>query len=101
MEAPVNLYYKLTNFYLNQRDLVKSRSFKQLRGDEDNNTLSTCDGAKLVSEMIDNKNISTVTNQWGSSIATDSISIPCGLHAKSFFQGSIILTYRQLYIFFS
>lgn len=31
MEPPVNLYYSLTDFYLNHRDFVKSRSFPQLR----------------------------------------------------------------------
>ena len=33
MPAPVYFYYELDNFYLNHRDIVKSKSWAQLRGE--------------------------------------------------------------------
>jgi hypothetical protein len=33
MEAPIFVYYELENFYQNHRRYVKSRSYKQLRGE--------------------------------------------------------------------
>jgi hypothetical protein len=33
MPAPVFFYYELDNFYLNHRDIVKSKSWSQLRGE--------------------------------------------------------------------
>lgn len=43
-KAPSYLYYGLRDFYQNARNYIKSRSFKQLRGD-DNPDLGECDDA--------------------------------------------------------
>lgn len=36
------IYYRLENFYANHRDFVKSRSYKQLRGEDDDADESSC-----------------------------------------------------------
>jgi len=85
MQPPINLYYSLTNFYLNQRDLVRSRSYPQLRAEVDKRNLSRCDGAKFISEIFDsNKNF---TNMWNNTLGPDAMANPCGLQAKAFFTG--------------
>jgi hypothetical protein len=59
----------------------------QLRGGDDKNNYSRCEGAKLVGEIFDNFTISNITNIWGYNLSVNSISSPCGLQAKSFFNG--------------
>ena len=70
MEAPIYVYYKLTNYYQNHRRYVKSRSDDQLRGIE----LTTADDldscSPLISQTIDDK---------------QKLIYPCGLIANSFF----------------
>ena len=67
MQAPVYVYYGLTNFYQNHRRFVSSRSEQQLIGDisTDSSLLSACSPAKTD--------------------ADGSIYYPCGLVAKSSF----------------
>jgi hypothetical protein len=67
MEPPVYVYYQLDNFYQNHRRYVKSRSDKQLRGEEvDPALLDDC--APLNKEGTKTLN-------------------PCGLIANSMFNG--------------
>ena len=86
LDAPVNFYYNLTNFFLNQRDLTRSRSFSQLRNKPDSTNFTKCNGALFVKEMFD-FNEKKYTNQWKFKLVPNSIASPCGLAAKSFFNG--------------
>jgi hypothetical protein len=87
MKAPVYLFYTLTNFYLNQRDLVRSRSYAQLRGEVDKNNYTKCNGAKLIGEVFDTFNRSNIQNIWSNNLTISTLANPCGLQAKSLFQG--------------
>mmetsp|Transcript_9613 Transcript_9613/g.14004 ORF Transcript_9613/g.14004 Transcript_9613/m.14004 type:complete len:317 (-) Transcript_9613:22-972(-) len=64
MKQPIYFYYKLSNFYQNHRRYVKSRSDKQLRGD-DTADLQSCDPLEK--------------NKEGKQL------YPCGLVAQSYF----------------
>jgi len=86
MTAPVNIYYYLTNFFLNQRDLARSRSFQQLRNVDDKSNYTRCKGALLVKEIFD-FNSNRYVNPWNYTLNPDSIANPCGLAAKTFFNG--------------
>jgi len=47
-------YYQLENFYANHRNFVKSRNFKQLRGNIlDEDQISTCAPVKKMSDLGD------------------------------------------------
>ena len=64
------MYYKLTNFYQNNRLYVKSVSFKQLQGD----ALSRSQLANDCEPLVGPADLSKVY-------------YPCGLIANSFFDG--------------
>jgi hypothetical protein len=84
------IYYRLENFYANHRNFVKSRNFKQLRGEDstDLDLINTC------SSMLTNKDlkessfgkISTSIN--GMPLKDDEFAQPCGLIARYFFNDS-------------
>lgn len=86
--APILFYYQIENFHLNHRSLVRSKIFTQLRGkthvDSSNN--SRCDGAKFVYEIFNNDSSKYIT-PWGKPLKGEDYANPCGLAAKSFFNG--------------
>ena len=96
MPAPVNMYYSLTNFFLNQRDLARSRSFPQLRNVVDKSNYTRCKGALTVNEMFD-FNPKKYINPWNNTLNPNSIASPCGLAAKTYFNGINWIIY--LFIF--
>ncbi len=84
--GPVYFYYEINNFYMNHRDFVKSRSFSQLRGEENVNSSnnSICEGAIYMSEMFDN-NTARYKTYTGKPLKGSDFANPCGLIAKSYF----------------
>lgn len=75
MDEPVYFYYKLTNYYQNHRRYVKSRNDAQLRGEKvSSSDITDCD---------------PVQKQGGQVI------YPCGLIAKSFFNDTFALKYKD------
>jgi len=64
MDAPVFVYYRLSNFFQNHRRYVKSRSDPQLHGDDWTASLSNCDPLEKINGLS---------------------LYPCGLIANSFF----------------
>jgi hypothetical protein len=77
MEPPVYVYYQLDNFYQNHRRYVKSRSDKQLRGEEVTAAdLSDCDPLDKQGDKILN---------------------PCGLIANSMFNGNDLFLLLSAY----
>jgi len=74
MKAPIYMYYQLSNFYQNHRRYVKSRSDKQLRGDDIYDVESLC-------EPLAKR--SCTSNETG--LSGECAVYPCGLIAWSVF----------------
>ena len=89
MEAPVYLYYKLSNFYQNHRRFVKSKSIKQLSGQQ------VTDASECSPFFHPNSSESIELNQSDGIVSTLSINqmiyAPCGLQAWSKFNDSFTL----------
>lgn len=84
------IYYRLENFFANHRNFVKSRNFKQLRGEQssDLDLSNTCSGIlrnRDIKEDTDGR-ISTSIN--GMPLDDDDYAQPCGLIARYFFNDS-------------
>jgi hypothetical protein len=88
MEAPIFVYYQLSNFYQNHRDYAKSLSYSQLRNTFDSKNLSRCDGALLIEEIFD-YDPQRYFNKFNQNFNPKSIASPCGLVAKSYFNGKL------------
>jgi hypothetical protein len=82
LKKPVFIYYELLNFYQNHRLYVKSKSYKQLRGDSPSSTdLKNCEPARY------NKDFKGYYS--GKTLEPDDTARPCGLIARSVFNDSI------------
>jgi len=92
LTAPLYVYYELTSFYSNHRDYVKSKIWRQLRAeievDETNNT--DCRGAITMAEMFENDTTKYKSHTGEPMLGTDWAN-PCGLIAKAFFNGNIMI----------
>lgn len=95
LQPPIFIYYELSNFYMNHRDYVRSRSFAQLRNANDTSNYSKCDGAKTVGEIFDFEK-SRYKSLGGNDLNENSTANPCGLGAKSMFNGMIKNKDRQI-----
>lgn len=82
MEGPVLVYYRLVDFYQNHRTFIKSRSYQQLAG-KDNADTSNC---APVDESEDIDPRLPMLN--GVILDQDSPLNPCGIAAKSVFNGA-------------
>jgi LEM3 (ligand-effect modulator 3) family / CDC50 family len=82
MPSPVYIYYRLTNFYQNNRRYVKSFDLNQLGGTTGAlASLTNC--APLDSAKGENITVGNVTVQ----VDDDAVYYPCGLIANSLFSG--------------
>jgi len=81
MEGPVLVYYRLVDFYQNHRMFIKSRSYQQLAGKPGADT-SKC---SPVDESEDLDVHLPMLN--GAVVNPDSPLNPCGIAAKSYFNG--------------
>lgn len=89
MEAPVFFYYQLENFYQNHRRYVKSRDVDQLKGTiKQASDLTNCAPVQTMGDLGRLK----VLN--GSNLTESDPANPCGLIAKSFFNGK---KYEKVY----
>lgn len=91
MEKTVHIYYELHNFHQNHRIYMKSLSRDQLEGKEisKSDAESSCDPVPLISDfckflnnILANRHTSLLSSHSG-----DDVAHPCGLIAKSYFQG--------------
>ena len=91
MSEPVFLYYEMHNFYQNHRLYVKSRSFEQLQGeDEDKDDVdSRCD------PIITNKDGDRKWSYDGYSLDPNDPANPCGLAAHTVFTDSFRIPGKQ------
>jgi len=74
-------YYRLENFYANHRNFVKSRSYKQLRGDDDNADESSCSPIYL-NKNLDVPGLLSINRM---NLSLTDVAQPCGLIARYFF----------------
>lgn len=101
MSAPVYFYYEMHNFYQNHRMYVKSRDDLQLAGRTDEGTSKKCTpiqsmddvGARCyVEDPVDPTNPLSrkyyLCNSKGAPLTPDDYANPCGLVAKSLFNGT-------------
>lgn len=80
------IYYSLENFYVNHRNFVKSRSYKQMRGNIlDSDSISTCDYALTNGDMGYSKSVD------GSSLSSGDVAYPCGLIGKYIFNDTFTI----------
>ena len=93
IKSPIFVYYKLENFYINHRNFVESKSWKELRGEE-GFTKEKCKNSYLMSEMFPSDS-PYYTNQWNYTFQENDIASPCGLWARSFFNDTYILNYSN------
>ena len=88
MHKTVMVYYRLKNFYQNHRRYIKSKSYKQLKG----NVLKESDIKDDCDPIILNKDIyEGVTSLNGKVLDPDAVAHPCGLIARSFFNDSFTI----------
>lgn len=74
------IYYRIDNFYSNHRNFVKSRSYKQLRGEVlGTGDLADCD------PVIKMKDLDSQTVLSGATLGENKPANPCGLIAKYMF----------------
>lgn len=88
MQAPVYLYYRLSNFYQNNRKYVKSFDLKQLQGNAVNPPDAICaplDKVDITTTTVKVNGVSTAPN-------AGAVYYPCGLIANSIFSGTLELT---------
>jgi hypothetical protein len=90
---PSYIYYELENFYMNHRDFVNSKIFKQLRGEVEvsSNNNSKCNGAIYMKDIYEHVNsnktyhIEKLKMGRENDLNPNDFSIPCGLIAKAYF----------------
>lgn len=87
MQPPIYVYYELRNFYQNHREYMKSRSYKQLMGqDLSYDEISDCKGVRKGKSLYEDYYLD------GSPILDDDVANPCGLVARSIFNDTMVLT---------
>ena len=87
--GPIFLYYEIQGFYINHKEFVKSRLYPQLRGEEhvDKFNNSICAGAQYIYQIFNN-DTSKYFTKWGQPLQGNDYANPCGLIAKSMFNGN-------------
>ena len=85
IDQPVFVYYQLNGFFQNSRRYLKSREVDQLTGD-DATSHDDCEPAETNGEMGFDENRTAIDGV--TPLNKNSIAIPCGLVAKTFFNDS-------------
>lgn len=80
MTAPIFLFYEIDNFYQNHRRYVRSKSLKQLAGDDltEDELSKNCDPIMHVRDL---------QPKFKKNLDENMAANPCGLIANSFFDG--------------
>lgn len=82
MKADIMVYFKVYNFYQNNRRYAVSKSFSQLKGE--NITLKEMKNKHDCDPVITNKEMGIKFSKFGEKLNESDLAIPCGLMAKSF-----------------
>ena len=83
MEPPIMVYYKLYGFYQNHRRYVRSKSIKQLYGEETTKEEMENDGD--CKPIYTNKDIGKNISLNNTELDPKDVAIPCGIIAKTYF----------------
>ena len=85
MKKTVMVYYRLKNFYQNHRRYIKSKSYKQLKGNvlKESEVKDDCDPVILNKDIFD-----SVRSIGEKELDQNAVAHPCGLIARSFFNDS-------------
>ena len=86
LSNPVYFYYELDNFYQNHRTYLNSKDLPQLKGEiRTVDQLSSCDPVVTVGDLysFQKKNLAGIV------LPDTAPANPCGLIAKSFFNGTV------------
>lgn len=80
MTYPVYVYYEMQNYFQNHRKYMKSKSYKQLQGqDLDAGKLGECEGALYGKDLYEDYYLN------GTAIPDDAVAFPCGIMARTMF----------------
>ena len=82
MKADIMVYYKVTNYYQNNRRYMLSKSYDQLFGE--NITLKDMKKRHECDPIITNKDMGINESIFNIALNESELAIPCGLMAKSF-----------------
>ena len=77
LDSP-NIYYRIDGFYANHRKYVKSRSYKQLRGD----SVGKGTVSEFCSPIMENEDIPANESYTGNALNATDLAYPCGLIGK-------------------
>ena len=80
MEGPVYFFYEIQNFYQNHRKYMHSFSYNQFKGEIDNE-------ARECWPVRTNAEMEKTTTLLGETLNPDAVAFPCGLIAKTVFNG--------------
>jgi len=86
MEHPIFLFYELDNFYQNHRRYLRSKSLTQLAGDTIDASTADTDCSPVVYNSDLDIQVSWGLNQ--TPLDPNGVASPCGLMAKSIFNGN-------------
>jgi len=91
MSQPIFFYYEIENFYQNHRRYINSRSSTQLAGESATTSSEIKALEDACSPVVTNTEMGKTTAVDGVTPLTGKdIAIPCGLIAKSFFDGEFV-----------
>lgn len=83
------IYYEIWDFYINDKEFVGSRDFYEYNDyTKSNSTSSKCNGASIISEVIDDGNYTSIG---GYKLSGSSLAYPCGFVAKYHFNDTFQL----------
>lgn len=91
LEEPIDIFYRIENFYINHKDFVRSKSYDQLRNKLNVNvTIKNCEGVQYMHETnINDENSKNTTEYYSfdksTKLLNTSKAYPCGLFPKYFF----------------
>ena len=96
MKPNIMVYYQIDGFYQNHRRYMKSRSEKQLKGDDiTEKEAEVCEPARTNGEMGKVDSIVRDNNNDPLQLESKDIAYPCGLMAKSFFNDSFTFKWKN------
>ena len=86
MQENVFVYYRLKNFYQNHRRYIKSKSYKQLKGEilSEDDIKNDCEPIVLNKDLYEGIRSINETNP-NNILDPEGVAHPCGLIAKSYF----------------
>lgn len=89
LEPPIDVFFRIENFYINHKDFVRSKSYDQLRNKFDaNSTIKNCEGVEYMyqTNLISNSNNTEFYSfDKSTKLLNTSRAYPCGLFPKYFF----------------